>query len=131
MSKDDKPTVAALSPTQLIHRIHTRQDFVEFMEVLAHDRHANPDQWENSDLDSYLEALGGFVDDLDGYFKNRGEKRSVSATFTAEPSSLPKSPRPVSEFTIFPIDSSSSLVKSTPVFSAISIILSKMSARVL
>jgi hypothetical protein len=34
---------------------------------------SDPEQWENPNLDRYLEALARVVDDLDGGFMSRGE----------------------------------------------------------
>jgi hypothetical protein len=31
-------------------------------------------EWENPDLERFLEALQGFLTDLDGYYANRGQE---------------------------------------------------------
>ncbi|MEO6808186.1 MAG: hypothetical protein ABI353_03625 [Isosphaeraceae bacterium] len=56
-----------------VNTIRTRDDFVEFVRDLTQDLWTNPGDWENPGLDSYLETLGAWVNDMDGYFQNRGE----------------------------------------------------------
>ena len=50
----------------------TRQEFQEFLEFLVSERINSPDQWENSTLSSFLEAMAGFTADIDGYFAQQG-----------------------------------------------------------
>jgi hypothetical protein len=38
----------------------------------------NKGSWENSNLESYLEAMQAWIDDMDGYYKNRGTNVPVS-----------------------------------------------------
>ena len=37
-----------------------------------------PEEWENRDLPSYLEAIAAWVDDMDGYYRNLGEDSPTS-----------------------------------------------------
>jgi hypothetical protein len=53
--------------------IRSREDFVQFARALVANLRESPDEWTNADLAAYLEALGAWVDDLDGYYQNRGE----------------------------------------------------------
>ena len=53
--------------------IQTREDFVAFVRQLSHDYEKNPEQWENDNLGTYLEALAAWVDDMDGYYQFHGE----------------------------------------------------------
>ncbi len=52
--------------------IKSRTDFIKFIELLLEDYKANPEEWENRDLESFLEALGRYSEDVDGYYKNFG-----------------------------------------------------------
>lgn len=53
--------------------VQSRSDLVEFVRQLhAHLRQA-PERWENRDLNAYLESLAAWLEDIDGYFKGRGE----------------------------------------------------------
>jgi hypothetical protein len=56
-----------------VERIQTREDLAAFVERLKLDYESNPAGWENGDLASFLEALGAWVEDMSGYFENRGE----------------------------------------------------------
>lgn len=71
----------------LAREIRSQEDFQRFLWALLEDHRTNGRDWENSDLGSYLEALAGFVDDLEGYLRNRGEdvkKKEASWRLFAE-----------------------------------------------
>jgi hypothetical protein len=53
--------------------IRSRQDFVAFVKVLSKDLHENPATWENNNLERYLEAIGAWVEDMDGYYLSHGK----------------------------------------------------------
>lgn len=51
--------------------IRTRQDLSRFVQTLRHDLLRNEDGWENPTLERFLEALAGWITDMDGYFENQ------------------------------------------------------------
>jgi hypothetical protein len=53
--------------------IQTRDDLALFIQHLIQDFRTCPEQWENTTLDSYLEAVATWIKDMDGYYRNRGE----------------------------------------------------------
>lgn len=53
--------------------IKTREELSEFIVQLSRDLQNNKEDWENPDLPSFLEAMSGWVDAMDGYYKNKGE----------------------------------------------------------
>ena len=53
--------------------VRTRADFVAYVRNLAADAERYRDEWENQDVSRYLEALAAWTQDMDAYFKNRGE----------------------------------------------------------
>lgn len=53
-----------------IEGLKDKQDFVMFMEILVKDLKENPDAWENKSLESYLEAIANWVEDMEGYYIN-------------------------------------------------------------
>ena len=53
--------------------ISSRQDFVAFVNALANDFRDNPSTWENDSLERFLEALGAWVEDMEGYYTNHGK----------------------------------------------------------
>ena len=56
-----------------VQALPSRKDFVEFVRTLAEQCRSRPEEWENRDLPSYLEAMAAWVEDMDGYYQNRGE----------------------------------------------------------
>lgn len=60
-------------------KLHDKLDDVSSKEMLAafvHDLRESllttPDSWENTTLESFLEALSAWVTDMDGYYINQG-----------------------------------------------------------
>lgn len=53
--------------------IATREDLVKFIEILANESTSASKTWENEDLPSFLEAMAAWVEDMDGYYKNKVE----------------------------------------------------------
>jgi len=66
-------------PEQLVENIKTRQDLVEFLEVLIADYKANSEDWENVTLENYLEAMASWIGSMDAVYKN------TSRTLPANP----------------------------------------------
>ena len=52
-------------------------EFEYFLHCLVDDHINNSDQWENSDLLSYLHGLSVFFSSIDGYYENVGEEVST------------------------------------------------------
>ena len=55
------------------HAIRSREDFVVFVHALSRDLHTNREAWDNNTLERFLEALGAWVEDMDGYYINQGK----------------------------------------------------------
>jgi len=71
MIKDVSPKQSARELSALVS---AREDFVAFVGVLANELRCNPDAWENNRVETYLDALGAWVQDMDGYYANRREE---------------------------------------------------------
>jgi hypothetical protein len=54
-------------------RVHSREDLAQFVRALAKELRERPEAWQNPDLDSFLEAMSAWIEDMDGYYRNRGE----------------------------------------------------------
>ena len=54
-------------------KIKTRKDFVIFLNELLSDLHTNKDHWENRDLESFLEALSRYAEDINGFYLNTNQ----------------------------------------------------------
>lgn len=53
--------------------VRSREDLSRFVRSLADDLRQRPAEWENADLSSFLDAMSAWVDDMDGFFRSRGE----------------------------------------------------------
>ncbi len=74
MNQNASTELAATLPLEeAAEHICCRQDFVAFAGSLLADLRQQRDRWENADLTSYLEAMAAWVNDMPGYYKNRGE----------------------------------------------------------
>ena len=58
-----------------IESIHTKEDFLEFITTLIQDSKTN--KWDNNSLEEYLWGIEGFVDDMDGYFENKKDIKTL------------------------------------------------------
>ncbi len=56
-----------------VRTINSRDDFIYFIQSLNADYRMKREEWENDDLESFLEGLSGFTQSIDGYYKNRGD----------------------------------------------------------
>ena len=54
-----------------------RKSFIQFIELLREDLLKNPSTWENRDLKSFLEAIAGYTEDIQGYYDHMGQKIDV------------------------------------------------------
>ena len=56
-----------------VDTIRSREDFIVFLRSLSRSLIDFPNDWENANLEDFLNALAAWVEDMDGYFANRGE----------------------------------------------------------
>jgi hypothetical protein len=54
-------------------KIQTRNDLALFIHHLVKDLRTHPERWENASLEAYLAALAAWVQDMEGYYRNRHE----------------------------------------------------------
>lgn len=76
----EAPAVGVELNGQLQH-VHSREDLAALIRGLADDFRRKPEEWENGNLTSYLEAMAAWVDDSDGYYRNRSEAVPDQATW--------------------------------------------------
>ena len=57
-----------------LETVSSRQDLATFIQSLIGDFEADSESWHNTSLVGYLDALGGWTQDMHGYFHNRGEE---------------------------------------------------------
>ena len=51
-----------------------RLQFINFLEELRTDYLNHPDNWENKNIDDYLEAMIRYTEDIQGYYDNTEQK---------------------------------------------------------
>jgi hypothetical protein len=56
-----------------IDGIETREDLARFIRELSKECQADPNSWENNNLESFLEALAGWIEDMEGAYKNQNQ----------------------------------------------------------
>ena len=73
MSQKAEATLDALHLNELVKQIDSRDAFVTFLQALRRDFQQRPEQWENRDLATFLNAMAAWAEDMDGYYHNLGE----------------------------------------------------------
>jgi hypothetical protein len=56
-----------------VESISSRQDFVGFLRSLLDDLRRDPTSWGNRTLESFIEAMAAWTEDMNGYYQNRHE----------------------------------------------------------
>jgi len=51
-------------------KVIDRQSFIEFMGLLHQDFRKNSENWQNRTLNDFLEAIGRYTNDIQGYYDN-------------------------------------------------------------
>ena len=64
-----------------VEEIQTRDDLVAFVQALSRDLKARPEGWENATLETFLDALASWTEDMDGYYRNRGQEIPKNPTW--------------------------------------------------
>jgi len=54
-------------------RIKSREDFVIFLKKLLINYKKSNEDWENDNLESFIDGMIGATEDADGYYKNLNE----------------------------------------------------------
>ncbi len=52
--------------------VRTRMDLVDFIYLLLANLRGDPRSWENQTLETFLEAVAGWIKDVDGAYQNMG-----------------------------------------------------------
>lgn len=53
-----------------IIKIKNKQDFLSFLNMFIKDFKNNKDSWENTTVDTFLEGMESWIDDMEGYYIN-------------------------------------------------------------
>lgn len=60
-----------------VAQIKTREDFIEFMNSFV-DSIRSGEPIENNTVESYLDAMASWIEDMDGYYENMGIANEVN-----------------------------------------------------
>ena len=55
-------------------QVTDRKSFIQFLDLLRQDFLKNPNGWENNKLDTFLDALSSYTNDVQGYYENMGQQ---------------------------------------------------------
>ncbi len=72
-SREMSMATAKSGMNEHVATIQSRDDLAGFARDLIDDLRANPSAWENGTLDTFLDGFAAWLEDMDGYYKNRGE----------------------------------------------------------
>ncbi|CAH1225752.1 hypothetical protein PAECIP111893_05295 [Paenibacillus plantiphilus] len=53
-----------------IEKVSDKEQFTAFIGLLVKDFRSNSDDWENRDIESFLEGIKSWVEDMEGYYEN-------------------------------------------------------------
>lgn len=53
-----------------INEIRNKQDFIRFIELLSDNLKNNSEEWSNKSLSDYIQAIGNWTEDMEGYYEN-------------------------------------------------------------
>lgn len=53
-----------------VDEVEEREDFVRYVQYLRADLRKNKQEWENDNLDDFLEAMCAWISDVDGFQEN-------------------------------------------------------------
>ncbi|SNY17140.1 hypothetical protein SAMN05660659_01454 [Pseudomonas sp. LAMO17WK12:I6] len=56
-----------------VEEIETKEDFANFLHAFRETLLRQPDEWENSTLERFLDAMEAWVHSMDGYAFNSGD----------------------------------------------------------
>ncbi len=63
--------------SERVARVGSRADFIDFIGHVVADYREHPEQWENLDIGSFLDAMAGFCQGIEGYYKNKGKDVNI------------------------------------------------------
>lgn len=64
-----------------IEKIDSKEGLADFVAALLQDLENNPDEWENSTLKNYLDAMESWIRSMDSYYKNTGQAIPVAPSW--------------------------------------------------
>ncbi|MGN4425334.1 DUF7660 family protein [Bacillus cereus group sp. MYBK30-1] len=59
---------------EYLEHVNSKEDLLKFIIYLQKDFKENKEEWENVEVENYLEALNGWLGDCEGFYMNFEEK---------------------------------------------------------
>lgn len=53
-----------------VKKVSTKDEFTRFIDLLIKDYTSNLDEWENRNIEDFLEGMKSWVEDMEGYYIN-------------------------------------------------------------
>ncbi|WP_143570559.1 DUF7660 family protein [Streptomyces acidiscabies] len=72
MTTDKGKEMTSVDEWPEAHVFNSRQDVVDLIASARVNLAEHPEHWLNSDLDSFLDAMGAFLNDITNMYVNRG-----------------------------------------------------------
>ena len=57
--------------------VKSRNDFLDFLDELKENYSSHRDEWDNDNLEAFLEGYSAFADSIGGYYKNMHEEVDI------------------------------------------------------
>lgn len=55
---------------EILKNVKSKEDLLEFINVLIKDLNEKPEEWEEKPVMSYLESMQSWIEDMEGYYIN-------------------------------------------------------------
>ena len=71
---------------EYLDHVNSKEDLLKFLVYLQKDFKVNKDEWENVEVETYLEALNSWLGSCESVYINQGEKfpENISWKFIAQ-----------------------------------------------
>lgn len=61
--------------------INNKELLIQYLKLMAVEAKDADSKWENHDLSSFFNAMVGWIEDMDGYYLNKGEIPPVTPSW--------------------------------------------------
>ncbi|RPF43404.1 hypothetical protein EDD70_2368 [Hydrogenoanaerobacterium saccharovorans] len=55
---------------EILKNVKSKEDLLEFINVLIKDLNEKPEEWEDKPVMLYLESMQSWIEDMEGYYTN-------------------------------------------------------------
>lgn len=58
----------------VLETVNNKSDFIDFINLLKNDFILNQADWENQNIKDFLDAMGNWVEDMEGFYENQDKE---------------------------------------------------------